>query len=175
MNALRSLLFIALVLNGTGCALTMAGFHDNRMSLSDTEVCLGVRAAYNAGNQDFVALATGEAERRRLSSDERHRLRVDHDRRAAAAAAIAALTIFGTTAAIVAASSSSSGGGYSSGGGGYVAPKTDYDWAWDGFYEAYGTWVWYCRGIQTGRFAKLERCRYKTRNDYQWPSQQRPY
>lgn len=174
MNVLRSLLFIALVLNGAGCALTMAGFHDNRMSLSDTEVCLGVRAALNSGNQDFVDLATGEAKRRRISSDECRRLREAHDRRAAAAA-VAALAIFGTTAAIVAASNSSSAGGYSSGGGGYVAPKVDYDWAWDGFYESYGKWVWSCRGIQTGRFANLDRCRYKAQNDYQWPSQQPPY
>ena len=54
----------------------------------------------------------------------------------------------------------------------YPAPtssKGDYQWDWDAFYRD-GRLVWACRGVQTGRFAELERCRGKPKNDSRWPT-----
>ena len=48
-------------------------------------------------------------------------------------------------------------------------PTHDTDWAWDQFHHSTGSLVWACRGIQTGQFAKLERCDGKSKNDYRWP------
>jgi hypothetical protein len=30
--------------------------------------------------------------------------------------------------------------------------------------------VWVCRGMQTGQFADLDRCRYKAQHDNTWPA-----
>lgn len=48
------------------------------------------------------------------------------------------------------------------GGGG----RTDYDWDWD--YQ-YGNNRWVCRGIQTGRYAKLSKCAWDVKDDDRWP------
>jgi hypothetical protein len=48
-------------------------------------------------------------------------------------------------------------------------PTHDTDWAWDQFHHSTGSLVWACRGIQTGQFAKFERCDGKSKNDYRWP------
>src|SRR5690606_21767936 len=58
----------------------------------------------------------------------------------------------------------------SGGGGSGYAPVSDYDYAWDQYYNQYGQLVWACRGKQTGQFSYLENCRYKPANDYTWPS-----
>lgn len=57
----------------------------------------------------------------------------------------------------------------SPGGGSGYAP-TDYDWAWDEFYNQYNQLVWSCRGMQTGQFAELDKCAYKVKIDSTWPS-----
>jgi hypothetical protein len=57
-------------------------------------------------------------------------------------------------------------GAYAGGGGGTAS---DYDWAWDEFYNR-GVLVWACRGMQTGQFAEQTRCTYKPKNDYTWPA-----
>jgi hypothetical protein len=53
---------------------------------------------------------------------------------------------------------------------GYAAHQlTDYDWAWDQFYNANYALVWACRGKQTGQFADMAKCQYKPQNDLTWP------
>lgn len=47
---------------------------------------------------------------------------------------------------------------------------TDYEWDWDGFYNEYSQLVWACRGVQTGQFAFEERCAFKVKTDYRWPT-----
>jgi hypothetical protein len=74
------------------------------------------------------------------------------------------LTILGVAAT---AALAASGGGYT--GNSYYAP-TDYDWAWDQYYNQYGQLVWSCRGKQTGQFAEFDRCQYKPANDFTWPT-----
>ena len=76
------------------------------------------------------------------------------------------LTILGV-AATAALAASGGGGGYT--GNSYYAP-TDYDWAWDQYYNQYRQLVWSCRGKQTGQFADLSRCQYKPANDLTWPA-----
>lgn len=46
----------------------------------------------------------------------------------------------------------------------------DKAWDWDEFYDTRGRSVWACRGVQTGRFAEEDRCRYKFKDDRRWPS-----
>jgi hypothetical protein len=76
------------------------------------------------------------------------------------------LTILGV-AATAALAASGGGGGY---GGNSYYEQTDYDWAWDQYYNQYRQLVWSCRGMQTGQFAYLSKCQYKTQNDFTWPS-----
>ena len=45
-------------------------------------------------------------------------------------------------------------------------PSRDYDWDWD-YQPGNGQFV--CRGIQTGRYAVLENCRYDRQDDDRWP------
>jgi hypothetical protein len=47
--------------------------------------------------------------------------------------------------------------------------KTDFDWDWDGFWNS-GSYVWMCRGIQTGRFASNDKCQYDFKDDDRWPT-----
>ena len=150
----------------TGCALTLAGFSQNRYSLSNTEVCLAARAAHNAGDGSFIQMVYDEATRRGLNGRQCRSLVAQHDRRAAAVGlAIAGGVAAGATIAAAASQRGGSRGSY------YVA---DYDWDWDLYYNAQGQLVWSCRGIQTGRFAPLSNCRYKTRTDRRWPSLSAP-
>lgn len=43
------------------------------------------------------------------------------------------------------------------------------EYAWDGFYDAYGNFVYRCREVESGKFAENYNCKgYK--NDNTWPS-----
>jgi hypothetical protein len=77
------------------------------------------------------------------------------------------LTILGVAAAAAIAAGGGSGGG---GTGGNSFAPTDYDWAWDQYYNQYRQLVWSCRGKQTGQFAELSKCQYKVQNDLTWPA-----
>jgi len=81
--------------------------------------------------------------------------------------ATAAIAIILGGAAIAAAARSSGGGGYP-----YAPTNQDYDWAWDQFFDQYSQLVWACRGRQTGQFAYLDKCTYKAKHDFTWPSKQ---
>jgi len=48
-------------------------------------------------------------------------------------------------------------------------PSDDSSWAWDSFRDQYGNLVWACRGMQTGQFSFLVRCRDRPRHDLTWP------
>ena len=45
-----------------------------------------------------------------------------------------------------------------------------YTYDWDGFYDAYGNWVYRCRTIETGRFAADYNCASEYKDDDRWPS-----
>ena len=83
----------------------------------------------------------------------------------------AAVAILGAVLLVAAASRSGSSGG---GGGQYNSDATDYDWAWDEFYNQSYQLVWACRGKQTGQFAMQDKCAYKPQNDFTWPAKTAP-
>lgn len=62
-----------------------------------------------------------------------------------------------------------SGGGDAAGWVPASSGSSDYDWAWDQFYNEYGVLVWRCRGVQTGQFAVNSNCAYDLMTDYRWP------
>lgn len=45
-----------------------------------------------------------------------------------------------------------------------------YTYDWDGFYDAYGNWVYRCRTIENGRFAEDYHCIGEVKDDDRWPS-----
>ena len=45
-----------------------------------------------------------------------------------------------------------------------------YTYDWDGFYDAYGNWVYRCRTIENGRFAEDYHCIGEFKDDDRWPS-----
>lgn len=60
-------------------------------------------------------------------------------------------------------------------GGTAGSPRTssvtmDYAWDWDEYQMAFGGLTWGCRGIQTGQYAELEKCRLLPKTDLRWPS-----
>ena len=86
-----------------------------------------------------------------------------------------ALLIIGVAAAAALIDEAAdSGGGYPSSSSStdnddYPLSVIDSDWDWDGFWNS-GTYVWMCRGIQTGRFAPNEKCAFDYKDDSRWPS-----
>ena len=149
------------VLVSSGCALSHSGFSANRYSLNDTQVCLGVRAAKNSDNDEFKQLAVDEARRRGMSWTHCRRLIAAHDRRGAG---VVALAIAGGVAAGATAAAASQGVGRAS-----PRPIRDWQWDWDQFYNRNRQLVWACRGVQTGAFAALGKCRHLAKNDLRWP------
>ena len=53
---------------------------------------------------------------------------------------------------------------YGGGDGGGASSDSDWDWDWQ---PANATWV--CRGISTGQYADLSKCRFDIKDDTRWP------
>lgn len=145
----------------TGCAVSPQQFAEKRQSLRPDELCRTREAAERKNNFSFLSEIDQELTRRGISPNECS----DIVKKSNSNAAGAAVVILGALAIAAAAKS----GGY---GGNSYQPNTntDYDWAWDQFYNSQYNLVWACRGIQTGQFAELYRCNYKAKNDNTWPS-----
>lgn len=142
-----------------GCSSTPKEFAQNRYTLSDANVCRTNAEAQKRGDYQFAAEVQVELDRRRVSYDQ---CQSEMTKQGAGAA----VAILGAVLLVAAASRSGSGGG----GGQYTSPATDYDWAWDEFYNQSYQLVWACRGKQTGQFAMQDKCAYKPQNDFTWPS-----
>jgi hypothetical protein len=144
------------------CTTTPQQFAEKRYSISNGNVCRTLRDAEKRGDYGFATEVRSEVDRRGLD-DARCDAEITKQNVGAGLAIVAA--------ALVVAAASKSGGG---GGGNAYASSTDYDWAWDEFYNKSYQLVWMCRGKQTGQFADNSKCLYKPQNDFTWPSKSAP-
>ena len=144
-----------------GCSSNPKEFAEKRYSLSNANVCRTQSEAYKSGNYQFASEVQSELNRRGLNA-------AKCESEMTSQSAGAAVAILGAVLLVAAASK---GGG---GGGQYNSPVTDYDWAWDQFYNQSYQLVWVCRGKQTGEFATQDKCAYKPQNDFTWPSKSAP-
>lgn len=150
----------------TGCAVTPSQFAREKYSLRDDEICRAHVQALKTGDWNFKDKIDEELSRRGVSPSDCPQIvqKSSND-----AAAVTVLAVLG--AALVAVAKSGSGGAYAP----YTPYEphssiTDYDWAWDQFYNQYNLLVWACRGKQTGQFAVLEKCAWKPKHDLTWSS-----
>jgi hypothetical protein len=158
----RTSTFVA-ILMATSCAMTPERFSQQRLSLTDVQVCRASVDAEKSGVASFNDTTQAELERRSISNRHcRKLIKEDDEKNAATAVAILAV------AAVVVAAAAAGGGGGSS----YSAPSAtqDYDWDWDQFYNASYQLVWACRGLQTGQFAELRHCSGDYKSDSRWPA-----
>ena len=149
-----------------GCAgISPQRFYENPSAASDFEVCKALMDP--KGDAVFVGRLREELARRFVPEGSCPSIIKKREQ------TVAAGIIAGLAVVAVAAAARNGGGGSASGGSAY-APTSDYDWEWDEFYGKYGTLVWACRGVQTAQFADMNRCAYKLKTDWKWPSKQAP-
>lgn len=148
-----------------GCAVTPEQFARERYNLRDDEVCRARLKVISTGNTSFRTQLNDELSRRQIDPLDCPQIVQNASNKAAGAAALAILG-----AALVAVAKSGGGGGYSPYTPYTPYVVTDFDWAWDQFYNEHSQLVWACRGKQTGQFAVLERCNFKSKDDSTWPS-----
>jgi hypothetical protein len=147
----------------SGCAATTyADFATRRQSLNDNDVCY----AWMYGGENNDALLEREARAEAIRRGLAFAKCVDSYE-----SAKNTQTGLAVLAVVIAAFALAKRGG---GGGGYASTPTDYEWDWDLFYNEYRQLVWACRGVQTGRFAEVERCQFKAKMDLRWPSLEAP-
>lgn len=150
MNRLAPFVCAALV----GCAShSIEHFSTYRDRLSDLDVCKTWQTAARSQQKDLFLAAQEESTRRGMDGPACQAKIEAFDRNMS-------LIIIGAGVAATAAASS---------GGGGFAPVTDYDWAWDEFYNDQFQLAWACRGRQTGEFADQWRCSGKPQIDHTWP------
>lgn len=148
-------------------------FSVKRRDLSLHQLCDSRASAIANRNSNYLIEIDAELRKRTVDGSYCAKLareEAEEENREASKAADGFKTFLGLLAlgAIAYAVSKNSGSSYS-------APSfspliTDHDWAWDQFYNEHNDLVWSCRGRQTGQFAELGRCNYKTQTDSTWPS-----
>ena len=145
----------------SGCAVSPQQFSQKKHTLRADEICRAREAAVEKKNYSFLNDIDLELTSRGIQANECSKI-IKESNLKTAGVAVAVLGVL----AIAAAAKS---GGY---GGNNYQPNNaaDYDWAWDQFYNSEYNLVWACRGVQTGQFADVNRCAYKPKNDFTWPS-----
>lgn len=149
------------LLSGCAAVTSHKDFSERRASLNDTEVCKTLIYSHEQSLSDsgfaFYKSALDEATTRGYDLQScKEKIKKQN---------IVAATVAIASVLAIAASSRSNSGGYA------PAPATqDYEWDWDQYYNEYRQLVWACRGVQSGQFSPLEKCQFKFKTDYRWPS-----
>ena len=147
-----------------GCTVSPEQFEREKYTLRDDEVCRAQIKAVSEGNWDFQEPLDKDLARRGVNPLSCPSIVQNANNRTGAAVSLLAIG-----AALALASRPPSPAGYAPPPA-YRQPPPDFDWAWDLFFNEHYALVWACRGVQTGQFADLERCNFKPKNDFRWPS-----
>ena len=158
MAKVKDAVVLAIALAMTGCAVTPQEFYSQRSSLGEVTLCRTYRSAAQKGQ---VQLAQD------IQSDLRTRFNTYASQCDKIISDSENAILGGILVAAAVVAVANSGGGS---GGYYPSSRVeDSDWAWDAFYNQYGSLVWRCRGIQTGQFAENGHCAYDVMTDNHWP------
>ena len=139
----------------SACTTTSKNFYENPARVGKAALC---RAYLEATDPTYRQDIATELSKRKIGVGECPAM-VEKQNQAAAVAV--ALVAVGAAAAVCANNDGCGGGGYT--------PAAD----WDQFYGPYGTLVWACREVYSGRFTYESNCFGRPQTDWRWPGKYR--